>query len=45
MLHAADYSNMDYFQVGKKLQERKMNDLSVARAMQYVSFIVLIINL
>ena len=34
MLHAADYSNMDYHKVEKKLDESKKKDMSIARAMQ-----------
>ena len=34
MLHAADYSNMDYHQMSKSLGEGKKKDMSLAKAMQ-----------
>ena len=40
MLHAADYANMSYDQMNRKMAESKKNDESIACAMQYIQFLI-----
>ena len=39
MLHAADYANMQIGQMNRKVNQSKLSDEAIARAIEYVLFL------